>query len=139
MTGPGPRDASRMRIAGVVLLAIAGAATVMGLLGLGGEGRPSSNNAAPSSSSPEPLPGLTSSTGPVPGPPPAAVQPGGGPPLVGTPIVPGGGPGGGAPGGGTPGDLPPEPGPAPSGAVGGAPGTLPGTPGGAPGTPPGPG
>src|SRR3954449_8811701 len=126
MTGPGPGDASRMRIAGVVLLAIAGAATVMGLLALGGEGRLSSNNAAPSSSPPEPLPGLTSSTGPVPGPPPAAAQPGGGPPLVGTPIgggpggaAPGGGaPGGGAPGGGAPGGLPPGPGPTPGGAPG---------------------
>src|SRR4051794_29621290 len=128
MTGPGPGDASRMRIAGIVLLAIAGAATVMGLLALGGEGRPSSNNAAPSGSPLEPLPGLTSSTGPVPGPPPAPVQPGAGAPPVGTPIVPGGGPGGAAPGGGNPGDLPPEPGPAPGGALGGAPGTLAGTP-----------
>ena len=75
MTEPGRADASRTRIAGVVLLAVAGVAAVVGLLALGGEGPPS-HEAAPTSSPPVALPGLTSSTGPVPGPPPDAVQPG---------------------------------------------------------------
>ena len=75
MTEPGRADASRTRIAGVVLLAVAGVAAVVGLLALGGEGPPS-HEAAPTSSPPVALPGLTSSTGPTPGPPPDAVQPG---------------------------------------------------------------
>ena len=160
MTEPGRADASRTRIAGIVLLAVAGVAAVVGLLALGGEGPPS-HEAAPTSSPPVALPGLTSSTGPVPGPPPDAVQPGqpgqpgGGGPPVGTPIVPGAGPGG----GGDVGGLPPVPGPVPGSAASGlpavpaggpavpgggnagglppAPGGAPGAPGGVPGTPPG--
>ena len=142
MTEPGRADASRTRIAGVVLLAVAGVAAVVGLLALGGEGPPS-HEAAPTSSPPVALPGLTSSTGPVPGPPPDAVQPGqpgGGGPPVGTPIVPGAGPGG----GGDVGGLPPVPGPVPGSAAGGVPAVPAGGPGGpgggnAGGLPPAPG
>jgi hypothetical protein len=122
MTGPGSADASRMRIAGIVLLAVAGVAAVVGLLALGGES-PSSPTAAPASPTAQPLPGAVSSPAPAPpdqaAAPPVGVPPGGpavppggglapggtgpapaGGPAVGAPIVPGGGAGGGGAGGG---------------------------------------
>jgi hypothetical protein len=113
MTGPGS-DASRMRIAGIVLLAVAGVAAVVGLLALGGEG-PASPTAAPASPTAAPLPGAFGTTPPPPAPNQAAIPGGpgapvpgvpgvvqdgapgaaaGGPPAVGAPIVPGGGAGG---------------------------------------------
>lgn len=98
MTGPGSADASRMRIAGIVLLAIAGVAAVVGLLALGGEG--SSPTAAPASPVPAPLPGANG-TAPPPGPGQAGVPaPGTGPGGPGGPGALGAGPGvAGAPGG----------------------------------------
>lgn len=102
MTGPGSSSASRMRIAGIVLLAIAGVAVVVGLISLaGGSSEPTSPTAAPTSvpapapaapapATPEvPLPGATGTTPPAPGAPglaPAPGTPGG--PLPG--LAPGG-------------------------------------------------
>jgi LytR cell envelope-related transcriptional attenuator len=113
MTGPGSADASRMRIAGIVLLALAGVAAVVGLLTLGGGGPSASNTAAQPSVSPAPLPGAVSaSPSPAPpvAPPPASPAPASpapeGPPVAAAPIVvpdgSGGGDAGRAQGGGSP-------------------------------------
>jgi hypothetical protein len=92
MTGPGTADASRMRIAGIVLLALAGVAAVVGLLTLGGGGPSTTNTAGPASA--EPLPGA-GNVSPPPAPPvapppagPAPVSPPPeGPPVAAAPIV----------------------------------------------------
>jgi hypothetical protein len=114
MTGPGTADASRMRIAGIVLLALAGVAAVVGLLTLGGGGPSATNTAGPASASPAPLPGATNvSPPPAPpvAPPPAAPAPVSpppeGPPVAAAPIVvPDGADAGGAGGGSGSGESP---------------------------------
>ncbi|MHC1558752.1 LytR C-terminal domain-containing protein [Actinomycetospora sp. C-140] len=124
MTGPGSADASRMRIAGIVLLAVAGVAAVIGLLALGGEG-PASPTAAPASPTAAPLPGANGAT-PTPPPPNQAAVPGagqpGGPALA---PVPGGvpGAGAGAPAGGAGGGGPLVGAPIVPGDAGGAAGS----------------
>jgi hypothetical protein len=90
MTGPGSADASRMRIAGIVLLALAGVAAVVGLLTLGG-GPSTSNTAGPASESPAPPPSPSPPPAPPVAPPPASPAPASrapeGPPVAAAPIV----------------------------------------------------
>lgn len=106
MTGPGAGSASRMRVAGIVLLAVAAVAAVVGLVALGSQGPSSRNAAQPATSAPAPPPAVV----PSPLPPPSAAPPdqaglpgsgtpGGAPPGAAAPSGPGqpGGPAAAAP------------------------------------------